>query len=187
MKYTPDRHPWSPLTVAEVISVLDGVPGLWWLSGGCAIDEYLGSPTREHGDIDVTVAREDWPAIHEALRDTLDIWIAGGDHFRSTATEALRPGDHNLWARWPGDGPWRLQLNLEDITGGTWTYRRDPRITRPVAEASWWSGRLTCIAPAVQLLWKSRDPLPKDDLDHPLTSPNTSRRRSAKCVPLCRL
>ncbi|MDQ1656347.1 MAG: hypothetical protein QOD41_1430, partial [Cryptosporangiaceae bacterium] len=57
MKYTPDLHPWSPLTVAEVISVLDGVPGLWWLSGGCAIDEYLGSPTREHGDIDVT-----WPA-----------------------------------------------------------------------------------------------------------------------------
>ncbi|SHN44331.1 hypothetical protein [Cryptosporangium aurantiacum] len=83
----------------------------------------------------------------------------------------LLPGDHNLWARHPGEQVWRVQINLEPITAGTWAYRRDPRVTRPVAEASWRSGRVTCINPAVQLPWKARSPRDRDEQDYRLVHP----------------
>ena len=162
---------WSAVDVSTVIDLLRYSPGRWWLSGGVAIDEYLGFVSRPHGDIDVTVAREDWPAVQEFLDPVLEIWIARDGQLHSARSTSLLPGDHNIWARWPGGGPWRLQLNLEDISGDVWRYRRDHRVTRPVAEASWRSSRVTCISPAVQLLWKAKGPLPKDEHDYQLVVP----------------
>ncbi|MFC6285386.1 hypothetical protein ACFP3Q_05575 [Nocardioides sp. GCM10027113] len=54
---------------------------------------------------------------------------------------------------------------LDDVADGEWTYRRDPRIRRAVGEldgpASDQSRRV--LAPEVQLLYKSKNPRPKDE------------------------
>jgi hypothetical protein len=36
-----------------------GAPVTWWLSGGEALDVFIGRNTRAHGDIDVSVRRAD--------------------------------------------------------------------------------------------------------------------------------
>lgn len=171
MSHLPGEHPWSPLTVQQVVDLLADGPGRWWLSGGQAIDEFLGFSSRSHGDVDVTVARQDWPALHVVLRQVLDVWIARDGHLHSVESSPVRADVDNLWARWPAGGPWRLQVNLEEISAGEWSYRRDRRISRPLDEASWWSGRVRCIAPAVQLLWKAKAPVPKDERDYELVVP----------------
>ncbi len=58
MHYAASDCSWEPLDVPGVIEVLDRVPGCWWLSGGYAIDEFLGFASRAHGDVDVTVAKD---------------------------------------------------------------------------------------------------------------------------------
>ncbi len=134
MEYVPSEHRWAPLGVPEVVELLRGVSARWWLSGGWAIEEFAGHldvASREHGDIDITVAGQDWPAVHAALRPVLEVWIARNGHRYDTATTAVDAGVDNLWAREPAGGPWRLQINLEPIAAQVWFYRRDERIARP--------------------------------------------------------
>jgi len=70
------RHGWEPFDVRQVVSLLDTVPVQWWLSGGAALDQFLGFASREHGDIDVSVVRSDWPLVQEALSPALNLWVA---------------------------------------------------------------------------------------------------------------
>ena len=72
---------------------------------------------------------------------------------------------HGLWAREVGGGPWRLQINLEPCAGDEWTYRRDPRVHRPLDAVIRHRAGVPCVNPAVQLLWKARDHTPKDETD----------------------
>ncbi len=69
-------HRWEPFTVAGLVEFLAPVAVPWWLSGGYALEEFLGRSTRAHGDIDVPVARRDWPAMQAALRPVLDVFVA---------------------------------------------------------------------------------------------------------------
>jgi len=70
------RDGWEPFGVRQVVSLLDAVPVRWWLSGGAALDQFLGFASREHEDIDVSVVRSDWPLVQEALSPALDLWVA---------------------------------------------------------------------------------------------------------------
>jgi hypothetical protein len=40
--------PWAPLEVGTTVEVLDGVPFLWWLGGGRALELHLGRSWRGH-------------------------------------------------------------------------------------------------------------------------------------------
>jgi hypothetical protein len=71
----------------------------------------------------------------------------------------------SVWLRERGDEWWRIQANREPIADGWWRYRRDPAIALPIADATWRSPRVRCLAPQVQLLWKAPAPRPRDDHD----------------------
>lgn len=156
---------WDPFTVAQVEVLLAGTDVLWWLSGGQAIDAFLGGATRVHGDIDVSVRRSDWLALQQYLAGKLDVRIARNGALSEIADGPLDDDIHGFWARDVTGGPWRVQFNLEPIDGGVWVYRRDARIRRPVDEVVWWRGTLPFVNPAVQLLWKAKAPRPQDDQD----------------------
>lgn len=57
--------PFAPiLTVAEIMR---DFPSAWFVSGGWAIDLFLGQPTRSHFDIEIGIYRRDQQTIKRLL------------------------------------------------------------------------------------------------------------------------
>jgi len=50
-----DLGPWEPYPVHRVVDVMCEVTDDWWLSGGEALDRFVGRHTRAHGDVDVSI------------------------------------------------------------------------------------------------------------------------------------
>lgn len=169
------EYPWAAFTVGQVRDLLRDAPGRWWLSGGEALDLFLGFRSREHGDIDVTVQRSDWPTMLDHLTPRLEVFVAWSG--RTIPVDAWRSGGdrdrrvNNLWARCHGGGPWRVQFNLEDVVDGVWLYRPHPAVRRPVDEVVQHRDGTPTANPAVQLLWKAKAPRPQDEHDLALVLP----------------
>ena len=62
------------------------------------------------------------------------------------------------------------------VDGNEWIYRRDPRARLPLARVvRRRDDGLPYVDPAVQLLWKAKDPRPQDELDFATVTPLLSR------------
>lgn len=57
------------------------------------------------------------------------------------------------------------------LSGGTWTFKRDARITRPIVEITWSQNGISYLRPEIQLLHKARGIRPKDQQDFDATWP----------------
>jgi hypothetical protein len=91
---------------------------------------------------------------------------------------------HQVFARPPGSEPlqqpWEpsgdeLQFFLNDVEEGVWVCRRDPGVTRPLSEV--WSrsaSGLPVVAPEIQLLYKAKHHLEKDEHDFRTALPRLS-------------
>lgn len=163
---TPEQR-WEPLSLEEVKRLFGAVAAPWWIAGGRALDMFLGHETRKHADIEVAVLRRDQKVFLEAL-GKWDVQIAhDGELTPLKAGDVIsKPEHHELWARETPDGPWRLELLLEESDGKRWSYRRNDRIGLNVADL----GRrdaygIEFIRPEVALLYKSASPRPVDETD----------------------
>jgi hypothetical protein len=166
-----DLGEWEPYDDATVARLFEMFAARWWLSGGVALDRFVGYRTRPHADVDVSVRRDDWPAVETRLRSVLDVHIAQDGVLTPIAHRPFTDDVHNLWAREQGGGPWKVQVNLEPGDAERWIYRRDAAVSRPWPEAVVRLGGTPCVAPAVQLLWKAKQPRPHDDADFDLVFP----------------
>jgi hypothetical protein len=158
-----ERFRWQPLEVATVAVMLERSDARWWLSGGRAIDHWVGRTTRAHGDIDVSTLRSNLQQLLAVLPAGLEPVAAMGGQLRPLADHVDDPALHNIWVR--DHGRWLLQLNVEDGDERCWRYRRDPRITLPWDRAVAVVRTVPTGTPATQLLWKSAAPRPRDDAD----------------------
>jgi hypothetical protein len=156
---------WEPFAVETVAALMGATDVVWWLSGGQALDRFIGRVSRPHGDIDVSVRRDDLTRAVEQLGDRLELQVASGGRLYDLDAGPAAESVHGLWARDRGGGPWRVQINLEPVENGLWFYRRDRRVHRPIEEVVYEQDELPCVNPAVQLLWKAKSPLPKDEID----------------------
>lgn len=165
---------WSPLSPTEVVGLLAHADFDWWIGGGYAIELFVGENVREHGDIDVVIFRDhaerarayltarDWD-VHLADRGTLARW-----------SQPLPGRVHNIWCRLVG-GPWALQVMVAERRDGRWLYRRDPLIGGPLAEFGLSSSDgVPILAPEIQLLYKSKSPRTKDEIDFDVAAPRLS-------------
>lgn len=169
VQYNPEIDTWRPLSVTDVRPlVLDGPA---WLSGGVALDVWLGYQSRQHGDIDVSILRAQWSDFAARLPTWLRPYAAQ-DGFLSPIHEecAWAPVD-NIWCFDDRTGSWGLQVNLEDGDGEQWMYRRCREVTAPWSQVILNVEGLQIMAPEVQLLWKSKDPTPKDAADRAAVAP----------------
>ncbi|MDV6374350.1 nucleotidyltransferase domain-containing protein [Deinococcus arenicola] len=147
--------------VAGVLSELDAP---WMFAGGVALDLHLNQVTRPHDDLDVAVSREAQSQLLSFLSDwKLD---APQDGMYRPYTAPVEPPLHQIHARNPHlPEVLMLDLLLTDfggdtvggtVGGGVWHYRRDPRVTLPLAEARLWSASgLPYLAPQAVLLFKA--------------------------------
>jgi hypothetical protein len=163
---------WEPFTVGAVLDLMAGSDVTWWLSGGEALDVFVGHPTRAHGDIDISVRRSDLAAFRRFVGGRLELQVALDGRLHGMGDEAIGPEVHGLWARETTTGPWRLQVNLEPIVGDEWIYRRE-RSVRLATEhlIRRRDDGLPYVAPAVQLLWKAKDTRPQDEHDFATVAP----------------
>ncbi|MCP2301986.1 nucleotidyltransferase domain-containing protein [Actinokineospora globicatena] len=157
---------WEPLPVTEVARLFAGFEAPWWIAGGYAIELALGRPIREHDDIDVLLLRRDHVAVQEVLAGW-ELWAADppGSLRPWLPGESLPFGIHDIWCR-RGNGPWQLQLMIDESSTTDWISRRDPRLRRPLPTLGALDTRgIPYLAPEVQLFYKSQAPRPKDWTD----------------------
>lgn len=159
--------PWTPLAVSDVVSLFDGAPFRWWVTGGVALELFAGRRWRNHDDLDVGVSRCDGSAVFAWLR-AFDIHVAANGSLRPWGGEALHETgfENNLWVRRSEAEPWVLDVTIGAGDVDRWIYRRDPAISRRWSEAVLTTADgVPFLAPELQLLFKSKSRRPKDDLD----------------------
>ncbi len=79
---------------------------------------------------------------------------------------------NNIWARPAPDAQWSLQFMLNEAQGNLWVFRRNPAVSRPLEEVILHdASRVPYLALEVQLLFKAKDPRPKDQADFELVLP----------------
>ena len=171
-------QPWLPREVASFFSAL-AVP--WWIAGGWSLDLFMGSQTRDHDDIDIEFLRRD----QQAVRSILHGWDIQEAHPELSSNWPFREWKlgrhlsfdvHDVWCRPSKAAPWTFQLMVADIDNDQWLFRRDARISRPLATI----GRRTddgipYLTPEIQLLYKAKAPRPKDADDFARTLPYLDR------------
>jgi hypothetical protein len=135
---------------------MSAFPRVWTLSGGWAVDAWLGRQTRDHADVDIAVFQDDQGAIFDHLAGwqliAHDSQVAGDSaepwdgrplvlpaHIHARPPEARR--------RLPGrlDAPTQVGFNFEVLlnerSGVDWVFSREPRVTLPlrrsVRQSAW--------------------------------------------------
>ncbi|MCO5224736.1 MAG: hypothetical protein M9953_05315 [Thermomicrobiales bacterium] len=157
--------PWKHNTPADAALLLMDYPGQWWIAGGWAIEAFTGI-SRVHDDLDIGIPRTDVPLLCSFLHQKMDVWAATGSLTPMTEVGPELPEDcDNLWLRPSGAEPWEYDVLLDDADTVTWTCKRDPSITRPLADVLWQQDGVTFLRPEVQLLLKAKRARPKDTLD----------------------
>lgn len=180
------KSPWKPLAAQAVADLLVELPARWWLSGGAALDQWLGRPIRARSNTDVSVLLSDLPQLVASLPAGLDAWVLRDDDVLVPFAES--PGDVEIQpvlVRDVDQNTWALKVNVEDGTAKGWVYKRDPRLQLPWERAVVDVGGIPTGAPELQLVWKALRPRPEDDLDKNTVLPKLSDEARAwyeRCI-----
>lgn len=164
--------PWQPLSPREVAELFAGADARWWLSGGVALDAWLGAPVRERENIDVSTTGRDLAQLVSAIPPRYSVWAQIVDE--DLVPWGEQPDDSDIQpvlVRDDETGFWVLRINVEDGAPKLWVYKRDPRLTLPWARAVIDIDGIPTGAPEIQLVWKALRPRPEDDADKAAVMP----------------
>lgn len=177
---------WEPLSLEELDALFINSKCPYWISGGWAIDLYLGRQTRPHEDLDISIKRDDLTYFQNALAGW-DLQVVDPPNSKNLrpikSNEIFEFPYYNIWSRKKIGRPWNLQIMLCDFEESEWIYRRNKNVRGPISEFGWKTedGK-NVLSPVIQLLYKSRSPRDKDtqDLENCLpafTTPQRNRLR----------
>lgn len=157
---------WQPLSRGEVVETFADAPFAWGIAGGYAVEQFLGNAIREHGDMDVLVYRDQQRQVQR--------WLAEWQLYAADPPGTLRPwgddeylpdGIHDIWGHRRGVSAWQLQIMLAEVDGDRWFMRRNPEIHGQRDDLIVSYHGIPCVRIEVQLFYKARNRLPKDELD----------------------
>ncbi len=176
---------WNSLPPQAVAELLADAPVRWWLSGGVALDRWLGEPIRERRNTDVSVVHADLPALVASLPDGYDAWAVRDEELVPFAEVSVDDEVQPVLVRDVEAGAWVLRINVEDGAPRAWVYKRDPRLQLPWERAVLDVDGIPTGAPEVQLVWKALRPRPEDDVDKDAVLPKLSEEATAwyeRCI-----
>ena len=160
------EHTWAPIGIDQVARRFAAIDVDWWVAGGLAIDLFLGFESRCHADIDLEMFRRDREALFDAFEGWELFTVAQGALTRWNPGETIEDPVFGMWGRPSPDAAWGVEVMLADGDGDTWRFRRDNKISlaREKLTHTTPNGIRYC-TPEVQLLYKSKQARPKDDVD----------------------
>ena len=150
------EYVWEPLSPEGVRAHFAAFPARWWIAGGWAIDLFVGRQTREHGDIDVAILRDDVPLLSRAIAGW-DIQIPHDGSFRPWYGGPLAPHFHQFWCRPQPNAAWAFEILVEDAAAATWYFRRDHHVRAPLSSfGSVSPAGMPYVAAEIALLYKAK-------------------------------
>lgn len=167
------RQTWMAWTPDELSQHLKQVSRPWCVVGGWALDLWLGRQTREHGDLEFTVLRDDFPLFRRALQG-LQFYTVRDGKFELLPADRV-PGEEifQVWGFDIAANSWRVDVMLESGTSDIWVYKRDTSLVYPRAEMVALSATgIPYLKPAAILLFKAKHTRPKDQTDFNQALPN---------------
>ncbi|WP_240191208.1 hypothetical protein [Microbacterium hominis] len=169
---------WATSSPERVADVLAPTSARWWLSGGAALDRWLGETIRPRTNLDASTTARELPALIAALPDGHSVWMSGEEgEFMPWERIAADADVQRLLVHDDARGQWLLRLNVEDGSDRAWLYRRDSRLQLPWDAAVLDLDGIPTGAPEVQLVWKALRPRPEDDLDKDAVLPHLSEEK----------
>lgn len=156
----PDATNVVALQPKDIQTLLCDAPFRWWITGGWALDLFMGEQTRPHFDVDVAIARRDQGVAQKHLSQW-DFQYA----VRIDDKVVLRPWEsgqtlgrevHGVWGRQTIDTPWRFEFALHEIEEEVWTFRYFDTVQHPLQHIEGRTPEGICyLNPEIALLYKA--------------------------------
>lgn len=158
-------------------------PSNWYISGGWALDLFLGRVTRVHHDVDIVISRTAQIVLQSYL-------TRRGWKLMTPWQGRLEPWPSDMRLEFPRhqihafrDGLF-IDFQLSDIDQKVWHYRREAIISRSVERIGLRTGGdIPFLAPELVLLFKSKNTSgrerPKDQADFERVFPHLEPERRA--------
>ncbi|MEU9404723.1 hypothetical protein AB0E08_03265 [Streptomyces sp. NPDC048281] len=153
---------WRPEQVAERLGGV-GVP--WCVAAGWALDLFRGGQSRPHGDLEIAVPVAGFAQVRDRFPEYAFDAVGSGRVWAAAGDEALA-ATHQTWVRDPASGRFLFDVFREPHEGGTWICRRDETLRLPydtVVERT--ADGIPYLVPELVLLFKAKEPRPKDQQD----------------------
>lgn len=164
----PPIDNWDPVSVEHAAEVFADAPFRWWICGGTALELFVGDGWRPHEDLDIGVLRIEASEVHGWLSSDWELWIAARGTLTPWRGAPLSPEqqENNIWVRQGPNAAWVFDLTVGSGDETEWIYRRDETTRRPSdTTIQRTTDGIPYLTPEIQLLFKSKNPKPKDDLD----------------------
>lgn len=175
---SPDA-PWDALAVPAVADLFRRAEVRWWLSGGVALEHWLGRTIRERENIDVSTVATDLRALLASLPAGLSAWADLGDGLVAWGEVPVDADVHHVDVHDDERGVRLVRVHAEDGAPTAWLYRRDPRLHLAWDKAVLDVDGVPTGAPVVQLVWKALRPRPVDEVDKDAVLPALSEEDRA--------
>ncbi|WP_414730981.1 nucleotidyltransferase domain-containing protein [Bacillus sp. FJAT-28004] len=147
----------------EVNKIMNKFRMPWAIAGGWSIDLYLGKVTRDHSDIEIAILRDHQLAIREYLTGWDYKKVQGGKIITWSENEILELPIHETYAEKVTE---KIEILLNESDNDWWIYRRDSRIQREMQKTILITANgIPYLSPEITLLFKSKNPEPKDEKD----------------------
>lgn len=161
--------------ILRVAALFAGFPRPWYVAGGWALDLFLGRVTRDHADAEVTILRSDQTALREYLRGWSFEKVVPGSPSRPEpwpASEPLELPVHEIHAHRSAGEPSEVEILLNESEGPEWRFRRNFEVAMPLSRMDRTGfGGVPVLAPEIVLLYKAKNPRPRDIHDFRETVP----------------
>jgi hypothetical protein len=149
-----------------VARLFDDFPATWVISGGWALDLFIGRETREHEDLDVAVDATAQVRLHRQLAGWRMHAAVGRGMVRWSPGMRLESPSFEITARLDGHHPARFHVILSDVHENALHVPVWPGLRR--AFPYWYlrtDDGIPFVAPEIPLLAKARMHRPKDEED----------------------
>ena len=153
-----------PPQAGKAFHLLEKFERPWFVAGGWAIDLFLGRVTRDHGDFEIAIFREDQLELQRTLRGwRLELSTRKGRRIWMP-DEWLALPFHELHA-YDGENS-HVEFLLNEKSNSDWVFRRNTAIKREISALSMSTDEgIPFLGPEIILLYKAGQGRDRDELD----------------------